>query len=149
MDNEKKISTSVIKSVKREKGKGGKRENKMTDKLIYNVIGCMIDVHKELGPGFLESIYHSAVAIEFQNRGILFESEKEITLHYKGEIVGTHRLDLFVENELVVELKTVEELHKKHYAQVRSYLKAARKTIGLLVNFADFQLDTRKVELSK
>ena len=121
----------------------------MTDKLIYNVIGCMIDVHKELGPGFLESIYHSAVVIEFQNRGILFESEKEITLHYKGEIIGAHRLDLLVENELVVELKTVEELHKKHYAQVRSYLKAVRKQIGLLVNFADFQLDARKVELNK
>jgi GxxExxY protein len=56
---------------------------------------------------------------------------------------------LFVENELVIELKTVEELHKKHYAQVRSYLKAVRKQIGLLVNFADFQLDARKVELNK
>jgi GxxExxY protein len=124
-------------------------EKEQLDNLIYKVIGCMIDVHKELGPGFLESVYRSAVAIEFYNNGILFESEKEITLHYKGEIVGTHRLDLFVENELVVELKTVEDLHKKHYAQVRSYLKAVKKQIGLLVNFADFQLDTRKVELNK
>jgi GxxExxY protein len=121
----------------------------MIDKLIYNVIGCMIEVHKELGPGFLESVYRSAIAIEFHNKGILFEPEKEITLYYKGDIVGKHRLDLFVENELVVELKTVEELHKKHYAQVRSYLKAVRKSIGLLVNFADFQLDARKVELNK
>ena len=121
----------------------------MIDKLIYKVIGCMIDVHKELGPGFLESVYRSAVAVEFQNKGILFESEKEITLHYKGETIGIHRLDLFVENELVVELKTVEELHKKHYAQVRSYLKAVKKPIGLLVNFADFQLDARKVELNR
>jgi GxxExxY protein len=119
------------------------------DKLIYRVIGCMIEVHKELGPGFLESVYRNAVAVEFRNKGILFESEKEITLHYQGEIIGTHRLDLFVENELVVELKTVEVLHKKHYAQVRSYLKAVRKPIGLLVNFADFQLDARKVELKK
>jgi GxxExxY protein len=118
MDTEKKISTSItdIQRVKREKGKGGKGKNKMTDKLIYNVIGCMIEVHKELGPGFLESVYRSVVAIEFHNKGILFEPEKEITLYYKGEIVGKHRLDLFVENELVVELKTVEELHKKHYA---------------------------------
>jgi len=109
----------------------------------------MIEVHKELGPGFLESVYRSAVAVEFHKQGILFESEKEITLNYKGEIVGMHRLDLFIENELVVELKTVDELHKKHYAQVRSYLKAVGKTIGLLVNFADFQLDPRKVELNK
>jgi GxxExxY protein len=121
----------------------------MSDKLIYNVIGCMIEVHKELGPGFLESVYRNAVAVELHNKGILFESEKEITLHYKADIIGTHRLDLFVENELVVELKTVEELHKKHYAQVRSYLKAVRKQIGLLVNFADFQLDARKVELKQ
>jgi len=117
--------------------------------LIYKVIGSMIEVHKELGPGFLESVYRSAVSIELHNRGILFESEKEIQLHYKGDNIGIHRLDLFIENELVVELKTVEELHKKHYAQVRSYLKAVRKSIGLLVNFADFQLDARKVELNK
>jgi len=123
--------------------------NEELDKLIYKVIGCMIEVHKELGPGFLESVYRSAVAVEFHKQGILFESEKEITLNYKGEIVGMHRLDLFIENELVVELKTVDELHKKHYAQVRSYLKAVGKTIGLLVNFADFQLDPRKVELNK
>ena len=122
-------------------------EKEQLDKLIYQVIGCMIEVHKELGPGFLESVYRNAVAVEFHNKGILFESEKEITLRYKDETIGTHRLDLFVENELVVELKTVEELHKKHYAQVRSYLKAVGKTIGLLVNFADFQLDARKVEL--
>jgi GxxExxY protein len=151
MDAQKKISTPVNnkRSVKREKGKGVKREKQMIDNLIYKVIGCMIDVHKELGPGFLESVYRSAVAVEFQNRGILFESEKELTLRYKGEIVGIHRLDLFVENELVVELKTVEELHKKHYAQVRSYLKAVNRPIGLLVNFADFQLDARKVEVNR
>ena len=107
----------------------------------------MIEVHKELGPGFLESVYRNATAVEFCNKGILFESEKEIKLHYKGEDIGTHRIDLFIENELVVELKTVEELHKKHYAQIRSYLKAVGKTLGLLVNFADFQLDVRKVEL--
>ncbi len=109
----------------------------------------MIEVHKELGPGFLESVYRNAIVIEFRNQGISFESEKEIILQYKRENIGTHRLDLFVENELVVELKTVEELHKKQYAQVRSYLKAVGKPVGLLVNFADFQLDARKVELNK
>ena len=100
----------------------------MIDKLIYKVIGCMIEVHKELGPGFLESVYRSAITVEFQDQGLVFESEKEIKLQYKKNHIGTHRLDLFVENELVVELKTVEELHKKHYAQVRSYLKAVAKT---------------------
>ena len=64
--------------------------NKDLDKLIYRVIGSMIEVHKELGPGFLESVYRNAVAVEFHNNGIMFESEKEITLHYKKENIGTH-----------------------------------------------------------
>ena len=87
--------------------------------------------------------------MNFSRQGIRFEAEKEIELRYKGDPIGTHRLDLFVENELVIELKTVEELHKKHYAQVRSYLKAIHKPVGLLVNFADFQLNARRVELDQ
>jgi GxxExxY protein len=108
----------------------------------------MIEVHKQSGPGFLEKVYRRAIAIELQEQGLRFETEKEITLQYKGKRVGTHRLDLFVEDELVVELKTVDELNKKHYAQVRSYLKATDKPVGLLVNFADFQLNARRVELN-
>jgi GxxExxY protein len=118
------------------------------DGLIYRVIGCMIEVDKELGPGFLESVYRRAIAIELQEQGIPFESEKKIQLRYKNKRIGIHRLDLLVQNELVVELKTVEMLHKKHYAQVRSYLKATHKPVGLLVNFAEFQLNTRRVELN-
>jgi GxxExxY protein len=116
---------------------------------IYRVIGCMIEVHRQLGPGFLETVYRKAIALEFGLQGIAFEEEKSIRLEYKQKRIGVHRLDLFVENELVIELKTVEELHKKHYAQVRSYLKAVQKPIGLLVNFANFQLDARRVELTK
>jgi GxxExxY protein len=118
------------------------------DDLIYRVIGCMIEVHKELGPGFLESAYRRAIAIELEEQGIPFESEKKIQLRYKDKRIGIHRLDLLVAGELVVELKTVETLHKKHYAQVRSYLKAIQKSVGLLVNFAEFQLNTRRVELN-
>jgi len=118
------------------------------DGLIYQVIGGMIDVHKVLGPGFLENVYHRALEIELKNRGLAFETEKEVALRYCGESVGVHRLDLLVEGELVVELKTVEELHPKHYAQVRSYLKAVDKRVGLLANFADCQLDCRRVELT-
>jgi GxxExxY protein len=122
--------------------------NTKVDDLIYRVIGCMIEVHKCLGPGFLESVYRQATTLEFQRQNIFFEAEKEIQLVYKGVSIGKHRLDLFIENELVVELKTVDELHKKHYAQLRSYLKAVHKPFGLLVNFADFQLDARRVELN-
>ena len=122
---------------KRERGKKGKGE---LDDLIYEVIGCMIEVHKELGPGFIEKVYRRAVEIEFRRHGFEFESEKRISLEYRGEKIGIHRLDLFVQDELIIELKTVETLVKKHYAQVRSYLKATKKPVGLLVNFADYQL---------
>ena len=124
------------------KGKDG------IDGLIYRVIGCMIEVHKQLGPGFLENAYRRELTIEFERQGIRFEAEKEIELQYKGDCIGTHRLDLFVEDQLVVELKTVDELHKKHYAQVRSYLKAVQRPVGLLANFAEFQLNSRRVELN-
>ncbi|TSA39612.1 GxxExxY protein [archaeon] len=122
-------------------------ERKELEKLIYDAIGAMIEVHKEMGPGFVEGVYRRSTCIEFMKRDIPFESEKEIILRYKGERVGKHRLDLFVADKLVIELKTVEQLVKKHYAQVRSYLKAVEKPIGLLVNFSDFQLDARRVEI--
>jgi GxxExxY protein len=125
-----------------------KEEKDGVDGLIYRVIGCMIEVHEQLGPGFLENVYRRALTVEFERQGVRFEAEKEIELKYKGDGIGTHRLDLFVEDQLVVELKTVEELHKKHYAQVRSYLKAVRRPVGLLANFAEFQLNARRVELN-
>ena len=131
------------------KGERGEKGKEEWDDLIYRVIGCMIEVHKRLGPGFLENVYHRAVEVELGQQGIGFESEKEISLEYRGQKIGIHRLDLFVEEQLVVELKTVEALVKKHYAQVRSYLKAVGKPVGLLVNFSDYQLDARRVELTQ
>lgn len=119
------------------------RKEGLTDKII----NACINVHKELGPGFLESIYHNALKIELERRKLVVESEKEVKVKYLGIEVGTHRVDLLVEGEIVVELKTVEDLNKKYYAQVRSYLKALNKEIGLLVNFADFTVDVRRVEL--
>jgi len=116
------------------------------EQLVPRVIGCMIQVHKQLGPGFLENVYHRAVEVELRRQAIPFETEKEIPIYYLGENVGTHRLDLFVAGELVVELKTVEQVSAVHYAQVRSYLKAVGKSIGLLVNFASSPLDCRRVE---
>lgn len=134
---------------KREKWERGKTGRADLDDLIHQVIGGLIRVHTELGPGFLENIYHRAAEIEFRRQNIAYETEKEISLRYLGEKIGMHRLDLMIERELVVELKTVEKLAKKHYAQVRSYLKAVGKSVGLLVNFSDFKLDARRVELDK
>ena len=87
--------------------------------------------------------------IEIERQKLAFESEKEIEVKYLDMVVGIHRIDLLVEDEIVVELKTVEDLNKKYYAQVRSYLKAMKKEIGLLINFADFTIDVRRVELER
>lgn len=90
-----------------------------------------------------------ALEIKFAEERLNFESEKEIPVYYHKRLVGTHRLDFLVEDEIVLELKTTQEIHKKYYAQVRSYLKAVDKEIGLLVNFADFKLDPRRVERNR
>jgi GxxExxY protein len=123
--------------------KWGKVE--LTDKII----NACINVHKELGPGFLENIYHNALLVELKKINLTIESQKEVRVIYCGNDVGTHKLDLLVEGEIVVELKAVEEINKKYYAQVRSYLKALKKRVGLLVNFSGYKLDVRRVELEK
>lgn len=117
------------------------------DQLTERIIQAIIQVHCQHGPGFDEIIYHNSMVIELAKRGIAFESEKCINIYYDNQIVGRHRLDLLVEGQVVLELKTVEELTKKHYAQVRSYLKAAKCKVGLLVNFATEQADFRRIEL--
>ena len=106
-----------------------------TDELARAVIGAAIEVHRHLGPGFLESVYEESLAIELTARQIRFERQKEISVLYKGEQVGRHRVDLFVGDSLIVELKTVESLSEIHKAQVISYLKATGLPLGLLINF--------------
>jgi GxxExxY protein len=99
------------------------------------VIGAAIEVHRHLGPGYLEGIYEEALFVELVDTGIPVERQKEIGVIYKGRIIGKHRLDLLVGGNLIVELKTVEELAEIHKAQVISYLKATRLPLGLLINF--------------
>ncbi len=115
--------------------------------LTERIINACINVLKTLGPEFVESIYRNALLIELRKQLLAYEAEKEIRISYCGEDVGLHKLDLLVEGEIVLELKSVEELHEKHYAQIRSYLKAMNKKVGLLVNFAGYKLDVRRVEL--
>ena len=121
--------------------KWGKEE--LTDRIIK----ACIKVHTELGPGYLENIYHNALVIELPLHELSFESEKEVRVYYLGKDIGIHKIDFLVATDIVVELKAVDELHKKHYAQVRSYLKALNKKVGLLVNFANYKLDVRRIEL--
>ncbi len=105
------------------------------DELARDVIGGAIEVHRELGPGFLESVYEAALAIELADRGFAVERQSPIRVQYKGHDVGEGRMDMLVERKLIVELKTVEEFAPIHTAQVLSYLKSTGLRLGLLVNF--------------
>jgi GxxExxY protein len=121
-------------------------ERYRADKLTERIIFCIIHVHKTLGPGFLESVYRSAVCLELRKHNLSTEVEREIAVYYENREVGRHRLDLLVEGQVILELKTVESFSKAHYAQVRSYLKATGLQMALLVNFSDFRADFRRIE---
>jgi GxxExxY protein len=105
------------------------------DGLAKAVVDSAFEVHRTLGPGFLESVYEEAMAIELKARGIPFERQKPISVTYKDRPVGEGRLDLLVASQLLIELKAVETLAPIHKAQVISYLKATRLQLGLLINF--------------
>ncbi len=115
------------------------------ESLTEKVIGAAIAVHKELGPGFLESIYENALRVQLTEIGIDSEFQKEIPIHYHGVLVGTHRLDALAAGELIVELKAIKALEDIHFAQVRSYLRASKLKHGLLFNFATMPLTIKRV----
>jgi len=110
-----------------------------------SIIAAAIAVHRELGPGFLESVYEQALAVEFAMRGIAFVRQKAIPLLYRDHQIGEHRLDFLVEKKIVVELKAVEALEKVHFAIVRSYLKAACLSDGLILNFSSMPMTVKRV----
>ena len=106
------------------------------DALARDVIGAAIEVHRLLGPGFLESVYERALTIELEERGISFARQSTIFLQYKGRAVGEHRLDLLVGERLVVEIKSLQMGRAaQHVVQVFSYLTATDLNLGLLLNF--------------
>jgi GxxExxY protein len=112
--------------------------------VTHRIIGAAIAVHRTLGPGFLESIYEEALAVEFALKGIQFIRQKPITLFYKDHQIGEHRLDFLVEDLIVVELKAIQALEDIHFAVGRSYLKAIGLQDGLLLNFATSPLTIRR-----
>jgi GxxExxY protein len=99
------------------------------------IIGCAIEVHRTLGPGLLESIYEKALCFELQSRGIKVHAQLAIPVVYKGQSLGEHRLDLLVEEQVIVELKALDRLDPVFHAQVLSYLRLTGKQVGLLINF--------------
>jgi len=109
------------------------------------VIEAAIRVHKSLGPGFLETFYEEALAIELSEAGIPFERQKNIVLKYKGNPIGEHRLDLLIHGKLVVELKAIKDLEPIHFSIVRSYMKAVGVESGLILNFGAMPLTIKRV----
>ena len=124
-------------------------KQKFSDTLTDRIIKCIITVHRTLGPGFLESVYRRAMMIELGKANLRAETESKVVIRYDGQEVGVHRLDILIEGQVIVELKTVECLSPSHYSQVRSYLKATGLKRALLVNFSKSTSAFRRVEAPK
>ena len=105
--------------------------------LTEKIIGCAFNVHSTLGKGFLEKVYENAMAVELKKHGLNVQQQSPIKVRYDGWIVGEYYADLFVENQVICELKSVENLLKSHEVQLVNYLVATGVDIGLLFNFAD------------
>jgi GxxExxY protein len=117
------------------------------EELSSRILAAALAVHKELGPGFLESIYQKAMEVALMHRGIAFAPQKEIHIYFEEVDVGLHRLDLIVEEQIILELKAVKDLEDIHFAQLRSYLKATGLRVGLLLNFNAPTLVIKRVVL--
>ena len=113
--------------------------------LTGKIIGCAIEVHKKLGPGFLESIYENAFILELEKQNLHVERQQEVIVKYDGVEVGRHRLDLIANNTIVVELKAAKNIEDVHFAIVKSYLKALGKKHGLIINFSKPVLEIKRV----
>ena len=106
------------------------------DEITYEIRGAIYDVYKALGPGLLESVYEEALCFELEQRGLKVERQKQVPIVYKGNLLETElRLDVLVEDKVIVELKSVEEMKKVFSKQLLTYLRLMDKKVGLLVNF--------------
>jgi len=106
------------------------------NEITGEIIGCCIEIHRELGPGLLESAYEECLAYELLNAGLSFERQKSIPIRYKKiAIEYGYRMDFVVEDQVVVELKSIEIISPVHTAQILTYMKLAEKEAGLLINF--------------
>ena len=113
--------------------------------LTDRIIAAAIRVHRELSPGFLEAIYEEALAVEFAASGNQFERQKPVGLYYREQHIGEHRLDFLVEQTVVLELKAISAVEDIRFATVRSYLKACKLEVGLLLNFAAPTLTIKRI----
>ncbi len=121
----------------------------MYEDLTRKIIGCAMEVHKRLGNGFQEVIYQRALAIEMNLAGLDFAREMEMQIYYREEEIGTRRVDFFVENKIMVELKAVIKMEDVHLAQAMNYVEAYKMEIGLLINFGAKSLEFKRVHNNK
>jgi len=117
--------------------------------LTHKIIGGAMEVHKKLGNGFQEVIYQRALAIEMQFQGLDFEREKNMSIYYRDFDIGTRRVDFYVENQIMVEIKARLELEDAHLNQAMNYLEAYNMKIGLLINFGGKSLQFKRVHNNK
>jgi len=115
------------------------------EELTHKIIGCAMKVHSTLGNGFQEVIYQRALAIEMNKQGLNFQREMEMSIYYEGFDIGTRRVDFFVENVIMLELKAVIKLEDVHLAQAMNYCQAYDLPIGLLINFGSKSLEFKRV----
>jgi GxxExxY protein len=115
------------------------------DKLTHKIIGCAMKVHNTLGNGFQEVIYQRALAIELEKHRLGFLREMEMPIYYDGIDIGTRRVDFFVENKVMLELKALEKLEPVHKAQAINYCEAYNIADGLLINFGGLSLEFNRV----
>lgn len=115
------------------------------EEITHKIIGCAMKVHSTLGNGFQEVIYQRALAIEMARNNIAFKREMEMDIYYEGEHIGTRRVDFFVEDTIMVELKALTALEDVHLAQAMNYCQAYGLPIGLLINFGSKSLQFKRV----
>ena len=117
--------------------------------LTHNIIGCSMKIHATLGNGFQEVIYQRCLAIEFYNQRLSYKREMEMTIFYGNRRVGTRRVDFFVADSIMVELKAVIQLDDAHLSQAINYLEAYNMEVGLLINFGAKSLEYRRLHNKK
>jgi GxxExxY protein len=114
------------------------------EEVTHKIIGCAYKVFNELGFGFLESVYKKAMIIELLKSNLKVEAEKLLKVYYDNQVIGEFYIDLFVEDEIIVELKSVENLVKTHEVQLVNYLNGLKKEIGLLINFGPSGVEVKR-----
>ena len=118
----------------------------VVNKITELIIGSAYEVANELGSGFLEKVYENSLCIELRRKGLEAEQQKRITVLYKGDVVGEYVADILVNNEIILELKTIKSIENIHIAQCLNYLKATDKSLGLIINFGNPKVEIKRIK---